>query len=167
MSLSDFRGPFGDSLPRLDRWTINPRDEVGANRVREETIDERSQEFPRCHPDRSSRPYRYGYTVATQTDSFPHIFKHDLKTGTTGQIDLGPGRHAAEPVFVPRQGATLEDDGYLMTYVYDEATKRSEFLILDAQDMGAPVIARVHLPVRVPNGFHGNWVPDTVVSATG
>ena len=48
---NDVLGPFGDSLPRLDRWTINPRDEVGAQVVREEVIDERAQEVPRCHPE--------------------------------------------------------------------------------------------------------------------
>ena len=163
---NDVMGPFGDSLPRLDRWTINPRDEVGANWVREETIDERSQEFPRCHPDRSGLSYRYGYTVATDTQSFSSILKHDLKTGTASQFDLGSGRHGGEPVFVPKEGATAEDEGYLMTYLYDEASRTSEFIILDAQDASAPAIARVHLPVRVPFGFHGNWVSDAVVPLT-
>jgi carotenoid cleavage dioxygenase len=47
-----------------------------------------------------------------------------------------------------------------MSYVYDTGQNRSELVILDAQDLGAPVLARVHLPVRVPYGFHGSWVPD-------
>ena len=68
-------------------------------------------------------------------------------------------------MFVPREGAIAEDDGYLMTFVYDESTKTSDFIVLDARDLSQPALATVHLPVRVPYGFHGNWVPDSVVSA--
>ena len=162
---TDTRGPFGDSQPRLDRWTINPRNESGANTVREETIDARAQEFPRCHPDRNGQPYRYGYAVsAEQNNPFSAIYKHDLATGQITEFDAGPGRHSAEPVFVPRENAMAEDDGYLMTYIYDEGKNTSELVILEAQDMAAPPLAQIHLPVRVPYGFHGNWVPDNVVS---
>jgi carotenoid cleavage dioxygenase len=45
-----------------------------------------------------------------------------------------------------------------MTYVYDAATDRSDLVILDADDMAAPPVATVHLPARVPYGFHGNWL---------
>ncbi|MEM7078665.1 MAG: carotenoid oxygenase family protein, partial [Pseudomonadota bacterium] len=163
---TDVLGPFGDGLPRLDRWTINPRDEVGAGTVREEIVDARPQEFPRAHPDLNGKPYRYGYTVSVGQDyAFPSIYKHDMQTGQATQFDVGPGRHAAEPVFVPREGATAEDDGYLITYVYDAGKDTSDLLILDAQDLAQPALATVHLPVRVPYGFHGNWVPDSVVSA--
>ena len=89
-----------------------------------------------------------------------------VKTGTASQFDLGSGRHGGEPVFVPKEGATAEDEGYLMTYLYDEASRTSEFIILDAQDASAPAIARVHLPVRIPFGFHGNWVSDAMVPPT-
>ena len=161
----DIRGPFGDSLPRLDRWNINPRDEVGAGTVKEQIIDDRFQEFPRCHPDLNGKPYRYGYAVAVgEYPNFPSIYKHDLVQGTVSQFDVGPGRHSAEPVFVPREGATAEDDGYLLTYVYDQHTDTSDLIILNAQDLSAPALATVQLPVRVPYGFHGNWVPDTVVA---
>lgn len=156
----DVRGPFGDSLPRLDRWTIDPK----TRSVSEQIVDARGQEFPRCHPDLNGKPYRYGYTVAVADGSFPAIYKHDLQTGTATEFEMGAGRHSAEPVFVPREGAKAEDDGYLMTYVFDQASNTSEFVIVDAQDLTQPALAKIQLPVRVPYGFHGNWVPDTVTA---
>jgi carotenoid cleavage dioxygenase len=53
-----------------------------------------------------------------------------------------------------------EDDGFLMTFVYDGERNASELLVLDAQDLSASPLARVLLPARVPFGFHGSWVPD-------
>jgi carotenoid cleavage dioxygenase-like enzyme len=35
-----------------------------------------------------------------------------------------------------------------------------DLVILDADNLAAPPAARVHLPRRVPAGFHGNWLPD-------
>ena len=156
----DTRGPFGDSLPRLDRWTINPI----TRKVNEEVIDARAQEFPRCHPGLNGKPYQYGYSVALERYSFPSIYKHDLRTGTTTQFEVGLGRHGAEPIFIPREGATSEDDGYLMTYVYDSNKNATDLIIVDAQDLSRPALAQVHLPERVPYGFHGNWVNDVEVS---
>jgi carotenoid cleavage dioxygenase-like enzyme len=66
-----------------------------------------------------------------------------------------------EAVFVPSANSAAEDDGYLMTYVYDAARDESEFVIFDAASMNAEPVATVHLP-RVPFGFHGNWVPASV-----
>jgi carotenoid cleavage dioxygenase len=61
---------------------------------------------------------------------------------------------------VPRTDAAAEDDGWLMSYVYDATTDRSDVVVLHAQDLAAGPVATVHLPQRVPFGFHGNWVPD-------
>ena len=155
----DTLGPFGDSLPRFDRWTVNPK----ARTVSEDIIDERAQEFPRCHPALNGKPYQYGYCVAVERYGFPSIYKHDLRAGTTTEFNVGPGRHSAEPVFIPREGATAEDDGYLMTYVYDSTKNVSDLIILDARDLSRPALAQVHLPDRVPYGFHGNWVSDAEV----
>ncbi len=157
---NDIMGPFGDSQPRLDRWTINPKTRT----VNEQIVDARAQEFPRCHPGLNGKPYRYGYTVALEGYSFPAIYKHDMQTGTSTEFNMGPGRHSAEPVFIPKEGATVEDEGYLMTYVFDETKNATDLVILDAQDLSRPALAEVHLPVRVPYGFHGNWVPDSITA---
>ncbi|KAL8279065.1 hypothetical protein RQP46_008523 [Phenoliferia psychrophenolica] len=73
---------------------------------------------------------------------------------------------AQEPSFVPRAGGTSEDDGWLLTYVFDEAQldsegeprpdSKSELWVLDAKDMST-VVAKVLLPQRVPYGLHGHW----------
>jgi carotenoid cleavage dioxygenase len=36
----------------------------------------------------------------------------------------------------------------------------SDFVVLAAADLSE--VARVHLPGRVPFGFHGNWLPSIV-----
>jgi carotenoid cleavage dioxygenase len=152
----DTNGPFGDSQATLDRWTVNP----ATAKVNEERIDADTQEFPRCHPGLNSKPYRYGYSVALAGQGFPGINKHDLKTGERTRFDLGAGRHSGEPYFIPREGAASEDDGYLMTYVYDAGRDASELLVLDANDLSRAPLAQVMLPARVPYGFHGSWVPE-------
>ena len=157
----DINGPAGDTLPTLDRWTIDPVRRT----VREERIDERTQEFPRCHPGRVARHYRFGYTAGVGDRYAPGAtYKHDLIAGTTSVHDHGLGRGSGEPSFVPRQGATEEDDGWLMSFVYDATKNVSELVVLDAQDLTVAPVARVLLPQRVPFGFHGDFVPDSAVA---
>lgn len=52
-----------------------------------------------------------------------------------------------------------EDDGYVLSVVYDGEAGTSHVRIIDAQDFAAPPVAKIHLPQRVPFGFHGNWIP--------
>ncbi len=98
--------------------------------------------------------------MAVVGKTFPTILKHDMQTGVTSEFALGPGRHSGEPYFIPRDGGEAEDDGFIMSFVYDAGRNASELLILDARDLQEPPIARVLLPARVPYGFHGSWVPD-------
>jgi carotenoid cleavage dioxygenase len=157
----DVYGPAGDCLPTLDRWVVDPR----TRRVSETRIDDRTQEFPRVRGSLTGRRHRYGYTAAVGELFEPGpIYKHDLDHGTTTVCDFGPGRGSAEPAFVARKGGTEEDDGWLLSFVYDASTDRSEMVVLDAQDVAAGPRARVLLPARVPHGFHGNWVSDSSVS---
>ena len=89
------------------------------------------------------------------------LLKYDRETGQRTSVNLGVGRQPGEAVFVPSATAKHEDDGYLMTYVYDGSTDASECIILDASTMSDEPVATVQLP-RIPFGFHGSWVPSSV-----
>ena len=157
MMRNDLRGPFGDSLPRLMRWEIDPT----SKRVSVTTIDTTANEFPRHRGSLTGKPYRFGYCAQTDPESmhWPTV-KHDLVSGERRVFDHGPARAAGEPVFVARPGGTDEDDGWLVTFVHDGNDESAEFAVLDARDFDRGYVARVKLPQRVPFGFHGNWCPD-------
>lgn len=87
------------------------------------------------------------------------LVRYDLATGATTAYDFGPGRTPGEAAFAPADDVP-GGPGWLMTYVHDAATDRSDLVILDADDLAADPVATVHLPARVPFGFHGNWLDD-------
>jgi carotenoid cleavage oxygenase len=157
--------PFGpnDGSPTLQRWTLDP----GSGKALVEEVDSRPQEFPRADERLATRRHRFGYTTHARLADFDGrsgassgVLKVDYDTGTVTAHELGAGRVAGEFVFVPAADDAGEDEGWLLGYVYDRATDRSELVVLDATDVAADPVARVHLPVRVPAGFHGNWIPD-------
>jgi carotenoid cleavage dioxygenase len=145
--------------PVLHRWTIDRR----AGRVTETPLDDVPVEFPRV-PDRLvGQPYRYGYMVELDRKNGScgvAVRKHDFVDNSHETFHLAASQRCGEPVFVPAEGAVNEDDGYLLFFIYDELADNSEFLILDARNLQAEPLARVKLPVRVPYGFHGNWIAD-------
>ncbi len=157
MFADDVHGPFGDGLPTLDRWTVDP----STRTVTEERVDDRAHEFPRVRGNRNSRQHRYGYTVGIGADLEPGAtYKYDYEQGAMTVHDHGPGRGSGEASFVADPAGGAEDDGWLISFVRDRTEARSELVILDARDVAAEPLARVVLPQRVPHGFHGNWVPD-------
>ena len=81
-----------------------------------------------------------------------------MATGTKETRTFRGG--AGEAVFVPASATSAEDDGYVLSLVYDHDRDASDLVVLHAQDFTGDPVAVVHLPVRVPYGFHGNWVAD-------
>ncbi|GAW25751.1 putative retinal pigment epithelial membrane protein [Rosellinia necatrix] len=83
------------------------------------------------------------------------------------------GWYAQEPRFVSRHGALSEDDGWLLTYVFDETQLDeegecgeeavSELWVIDAKGM-RDVVARIRLPQRVPYGLHGAWFSEREIA---
>ena len=144
----------------LHRWRIDP----AAGRVSEESLDDRVIEFPRFDDRRMGALYRYGYAVyaapGADLATATALIKYDFRSGASMVHDFGAGRIPSEAAFVPASETAPEDEGWLMTYVYDAARDGSDLVILDAADIGAKPVATIALPQRVPFGLHGNWIAD-------
>ncbi|XP_077221348.1 9-cis-epoxycarotenoid dioxygenase NCED2, chloroplastic-like [Tasmannia lanceolata] len=86
--------------------------------------------------------------------------KVDLSTGEVYKFIYGDNRYGGEPFFVPREaGSEREDDGYVLSFMHDEETSRSELLIVNA--MTLQMEASIKLPSRIPYGFHGTFISAT------
>ena len=145
--------------PTLHRWTMDLADGT----VTDAPLDDRPGDFPRLNMHRSGLRNRYGYVAhgpwETEAVRFDSVVKYDLDADTSTVHHYGRHAEAGEPVFAPDPDGGAEDDGWLVNFVHDRDTDASELRIVDARDLEGEPVARVHLPRRVPFGFHGNWMP--------
>ncbi|MFE9647680.1 carotenoid oxygenase family protein [Streptomyces sp. NPDC006365] len=147
------------------RWELD----LATGKTKDSQLTDVLGEFPRINDQLTGLSHRYGYYATTRgagdwfTDG---LAKHDHLTGKTSIQTLdGVLTSPSEPEFVPRPGATAEDDGWLLSIWWDPATDRSEVIVQEAQDFTAAPIARIKLNHRVPMGFHGSWSDATELDA--
>jgi carotenoid cleavage dioxygenase len=142
--------------------------DVEAATCRERRLDDRSAEFPRLDDRLVGYRNRVGYAAIGRREGadveryFSVLTKYDRQGGRSQYHDLGRGTWVGEPVFVPRTPEAAEDDGFVLSVVYDGPSARSSVLVLDARDFAGEPLARLWLRNRVPMGFHGNFAPGVV-----
>lgn len=153
----DRLGP-GEGSSRVERWTLDPA--TGTSSVA--VVDDTSVEFPRIDERRTGAHHRFGYAAGMPGPGAAHapLHRFDFDRQVAESYDFGPTSAAQEFVFVPRQAGTAEDDGWLLGLVTDRASATTDLAVLAADDLAGGPVARVHLPARVPDGFHGNWLAD-------
>jgi torulene dioxygenase len=120
-------------------------------------------ELPVVAPASYHKPYRYAYGINKLDSKMYHTFadgiiKLDMssppESSSTGtKIWHKPNHTPSEAIFVPRPGATEEDDGVLLSVVLDEYTMKSSVVVLDAKEMKE--VGRAEMAGVFPIGFHG------------
>jgi carotenoid cleavage dioxygenase len=150
---------------KLFCWRIN----LTTGAVKEEVLDDVPSEFPQINNQFLGRKNRYIYAsrVASYMKPkpvFDGLIKYDLETGSSQVHEFGRGRFGGDSAFAPRPGASVEDDGWLLTIVWDAIAKQSELRILDTQNFTSEPVARVIMPGRIPYGFHATWISQALVA---
>jgi len=150
------RNSKDDPGPRWRRTICSLNGEV---ETRE--ISTRSVELTSINPHFLGRRYQYVYMLSGLHPFMnlepQAISKVNLETGEMETWTKGPFYYAAEPLFVPRPGFTKEDDGWVMSFCYNGQTNKTEFVILDAQNIKRGPIAILYLNQSIGHGFHGHW----------
>jgi carotenoid cleavage dioxygenase len=116
------------------------------------------------NPELRGKPYRYAYCCDMSQDV------GGVLRGWSGliKLDVVSSHHATwqaqerrslvgDPEFVPAPTRRYEDDGWILTHVFDPVVTLSSVAIIDAKTM--TLVASVRLPSPLPMGFHTNWIP--------
>jgi carotenoid cleavage dioxygenase-like enzyme len=150
---------LADQPAHLERWTFDLAGNTDS--YKREALDDLAAEFPRIDDRWTGLKHRHGYAGAIMGPKLPGspfdtIAHYDLKTGAREIWNAGPGNFVLEPVVAPRGPG--EANGYVLTLVYRGNENRSDLVVFDAKNIAAGPLATAKLPVRVPFGFHGNWL---------
>ncbi len=127
-------------------------------------LDDARVEFPRIDDRRIGRRHRHA-ALATETGrtdllagEYDAVRWFDTETGAAQVWDAGD-LSVGEPVFAPEPGLDSDAHGYWMTFATDRTDGSSWFLVIPAEDPASGPVARARIPVRVPLGLHGCWLP--------
>ena len=151
----------GERNLRPDNSLARLRIDLGARRCTWEPLSDTVEEQPRIAPHYENRRQRYVYMAAFTGDNTGitnALRKRDLSTGSATLIEFGSETYASEAAFVPRSNSRGEDDGYLLTMVYDGNSHTSYLAIVDAACLEQGPVATLHFDHHIMPPFHGTWV---------
>jgi carotenoid cleavage dioxygenase-like enzyme len=140
---------------KLNKWILD----LESNKtIEDRVLLEHGYERPSLNLDYVGKKSRYGYLIDEEKGGYmgKGVLKYDLiAEKEVKYFDYGEF-FGGEALFVPKQDAVEEDDGYLLELLMSDS--KAEMLILDAKTMDE--IARLHLPQRVPFGVHACWIDE-------
>lgn len=128
-----------------------------------ETLWEQPCEFPRISPHREGAVHQWAWMAAHLPAEAglqgPHngLARLHLPTAEVQAFELPEGQHCSEPVFVPRPDSQTEDDGWILTQVYDSNQARTYIGIWDGRNWQPEPLAKVWYSSFLPYSFHGIW----------
>lgn len=146
----------------LTRWELD----LTSGQMTKQQLDDRSVEFPRVDERFMGRDSQYVFDLGSGDASgqiyegFNRVIRYDLRSGaSTDEHEFPAGTYLSEAIFVPRKKESPEGEGYLMLNVYHMNEDKTDYVILDAENLASEPLATVSLPHRVPFTPHGNWRP--------
>ncbi|WP_030176047.1 carotenoid oxygenase family protein [Kitasatospora arboriphila] len=149
---SGFASATTPNVSYLTRAVCNPATgAVSRTRVSERT----NLEFPRIDDRRVTTHHDVIAAVGkadTDSNDLDSLWFHDLTRGS--ESCYSPGVAIGEPIFMPGVGGN-----YWGAIGTDPQDMCSRFYLLAADDPAAGPVATITLPIRVPAGLHGTWLP--------
>lgn len=139
--------------PEPHMWTIDLAQETTTLHK----LNVPASEFPVMHPGFVMQGCRYTYLSTPGSEAFAGLVKYDADKDSHLRFAYPEGIFGGEAAFAANPEGSAEDDGWLISLVFDKNNGQSLAYVIDAKDMS--LMATIKIPVRVPYGFHGTFVP--------
>ncbi|WP_415940049.1 carotenoid oxygenase family protein [Streptomyces sp. 039-1] len=147
----------------LTRAVVDP----AARTVQRTQLDDARVELPRIDDRALTTPHQ---RLAVAADSgridgllpgeYDALRWYDVRdNGSTAQSWEAGDLSVGEPVFAPVPGTRGSERGHWLTFATDRTDDTSWLLVIPADDPAQGPVARVRIPVRIPLGLHGTWLP--------
>ena len=117
-----------------------------------------TMDFPAINMNYKGYKNRYAYGWVGVDYWRMTLVKKDLEKPAECRTWSEPNHYPGELQFVPNPEGEEEDDGILMTVVFDGVREQSYVLLLDGRTFTE--LNRAYLPYIIPFSFHGNWFPE-------
>mmetsp|Transcript_10379 Transcript_10379/g.14942 ORF Transcript_10379/g.14942 Transcript_10379/m.14942 type:complete len:683 (+) Transcript_10379:87-2135(+) len=145
------------------RYCINTAKKNNDGVVSKTCLSNVQSYFPTISPKVSGQRHRFIYAsvgcMGNEIAPPQGIMKLDCDTQKTDVWLPELHEFCGEPMFIPREKGTLDGDeqnGYLISLLFNGKTKKSEVIILSAdKPLSNGPIARIPLSGGIPHGHHG------------
>ena len=137
--------------------------DLASGKVASRTYDTgTANEFPIINPAYVGKPHRFAYIACNPADRVrglqQQLARVDVQSGAVARHDFGPNGYPGEPFFIASPGGA-EDDGVIVTPVFDAARQRTDIVGLDARDLAARPLFVARLRHHLPFMLHGTFTP--------
>eukprot|EP01065_Artemidia_motanka_P018085 TRINITY_DN2142_c1_g2_i2.p1 TRINITY_DN2142_c1_g2~~TRINITY_DN2142_c1_g2_i2.p1 ORF type:complete len:584 (+),score=169.92 TRINITY_DN2142_c1_g2_i2:100-1851(+) len=141
---------------RLTRCVVQPANNSVTCRI----VVDKNMGLPNFNVEHyQSKPYRFAYGVSIESkaasDFVDQLVKVDIDAGRMTHIWSQNGTFVSEPVFVASPSAAGEDDGVIVSIVFDSVQDTSFALMLNASSFEE--VARIPVGFKVQAHFHGKF----------
>merc|ERR1712038_282549 len=163
--------------PNLVRYTLDLENECMAVGQPPKVLSTQAPEFPSVPDDLSTKEHRYVYQgvahIEPSVDSngkgsspMGGFMKVDTENPSLNEVyTFEPWEFVGEAKFVAKEGKDVtvkeqEDAGYIISYVLNGRTKKTDLVMFDVEGLGSlqkGPVCRFPLPTFIPHGLHGSY----------
>lgn len=139
---------------RLERFRLS----LTKCQIQSEVIFSDFIEFPRINERMDGKNYQYVYLIDPRQETLFLDIRPIYKINTQTKQFLQwsePNCYPGEPVFVASPEAREEDEGVVLSIIFNKNANNSFLLTLDAKTFRE--IARANIPHKIPAGLHGQY----------
>ncbi len=154
----DFRKIDFNKLPEgiLKRCHIN----LLTNEIKQDVLSSQCCEFAMVNPKFQGYSAEFSWMATAEkpigNGPLQAIKKLNLKSKEAIYWSIAPRGFVSEPIMVPCNSSSNEDDGWVLVLIWNGAKQKNELIVLKANDLSHE--ATLEIPIKIPYGLHGSWV---------